>query len=277
MFGKPNTFAILGCEQRGGADRAKVAALSKLVQNIPVDEVTTMSKSATTPVARLPMLADLKADLARLAAKHPQLEPATRGLIQKIGDLENKEPLFRRFAEVLFILKLLIILGDGGWLLTPSAADDAISGAEICGQFFRGIPAPPLFHFSLSVLARILVTDPRRDPARIIRGMRLADYLGTLGEPVDTRRTEEAMLSLLFGANRFAVVTETNDAIERSEPLLNTLRQTPLLVARLLARMARIPLIFDEKPNRAISLERLGQTDMMTYVFDSLDEGAEDT
>jgi hypothetical protein len=280
VFGRPNTFATLGYEHRGAADRAKLASSSQLMQRIPADAVRAMSKSAKAPVQlrdQLPLLSNIKGDLGRLAAKHPNLAPAATDLIEHIDDVGNKEPLFRRFAEVLFILRTLIILGDGGWLLTPSGTDDSISGAEACAQFFRQIQSPPLFHFSLSVLARLLVTDPRRDPARIQRGMWIADYLYSLGDAVETRRAEEAILSLLFGANRIAVVTQTQDAIERSESLLNALRHAPLLVARLLARMARIPLIFDEKPDRAVSLERLGQTDMMTYMLDALVEWAEDT
>jgi hypothetical protein len=241
---------------------------------VPANALTALATSGRSPVQPFDLLSPLsnmKTYLGSLAAD------TAASLIKGIEELGREEPGIRRFAQVLGILITLIRLHTKAASFTPAAADEFASEAGACAQFFRQIEAAPLFHLSLSLLARVLVTDPRPDAARIQRGMRTARYLLSLEDKIERLRTEEAMLSFLLAANRIAALSATHDAVERSEWLISSLRSQPVLIARLIARMIGIRLGGKDAPDRAMLLEHLNRSDMMTYMLDSSLGGAADS
>jgi hypothetical protein len=268
--------AVIGYENRGAIDSAKKSAWSKLILSIPADTLTAMSTSATSrvePFNLMGSLSSIKVHLGAIAAAEPDLADMARSLIDGIEELGRTERV-QRFRLALGILGALIKLHYGGYLFSGAEADEFASEADACVQSFR--QTPPLFHLSLSLLARILVTDPRQDSAKIDRGMRIAQYLWRLGHSIEASRAEEAMLSFLVGANRISSISSTLDAIECSEALLSPLREQTVLVARLVARLARIQLS-GNNPDRTSLLEVLSRCDMMTYMLDCSLGGASDS
>jgi hypothetical protein len=199
-----------------------------------------------------------------------------KSLIREIEKIGNEQPGIQRFVSVFQLLMPVIQIHNAGYLLTAAAADEFASEATACANCFRQIQAAPLFHLSLSVLARVLVTNPRLEAAKIERGMKIARYLCGLGDKVENLRAEEAMLSFLLGATRIAVLSATHDAVERSQWLVSLLRNQAATMARLLARMIGIRL-GGNVADRNTLLEHLSRADLMTYMLDSSLGGAEDS
>jgi hypothetical protein len=279
VLGGRNVVAILAYEHRGPIDSAQKAAWTERILRVPVATVMGLAGSVRSEVQASNLLAPLpqiEAYLRWLAIEWPGSATTATSLINGIEGLGKEEPGIPRYIGVLDMLIKMVQSHNGGGLLTAAAADEFSLGAEACAQCFRQIQAAPLFHLSLSLLARILVTDPRLDAEKIKRGIAVSEYLCGLGDKMRLR-AEEAMLSFLVGANRIAIVLATHDPVERSEWLISSLRNQPVTVARLLARMVRIRLGGSNAPDRSTWLEHLNRCDMITYMLDTSLGGAEDS
>jgi hypothetical protein len=282
VLGGRNVAAILAYEHRGPIDSAQKAAWTERMLRVPVATVMGLAgsvRSEVQPSNLLAPLSQIKAYLRSLAAEQPDLATTATSLINGIEGVGKEELGIQRFIRVLGMLTALVQFHNGGGLLTPAAADEFAFEAAACAECFRPIQATPwfhLFHLSLSLLARILVTDPRLDAEKIERGILVSKYLCGLEDKMRLR-AEEAMSSFLVGANRIAIVSATHDAVERSEWLISSLRNQPVTVARLLARMIRIPVSGSNAPDRSTWLEHLNRCDMITYMMDTSLPGAEDS
>jgi hypothetical protein len=279
VLGGRNVVAILAYEHRGRIDSAQKAAWTERMLRVPVATVMGLAGSVRSEVQPSNLLAPLpqiEAYLRSLATERPGSATTATSLINGIEGLGKEEPGIPRFIGVLDMLIKMVQFHNGGGLLTAAAADEFSFQAAACARCFWKIQAAPLFHLSLSLLARILVTDPRLDAEKIKRGIVVSKYLCGLGDKIRLR-AEEAMLSLLVGANRIAIVLATHDAVERSEWLISSLRNQPVTVARLLARMIRIRLGGSNAPDRSTWLEHLNRSDMITYMLDTSLGGAKDS
>jgi hypothetical protein len=279
VLGGRNVLAILGYEHRGPIDSAQKAAWTERMLRVPVAAVMGLAgpvRSEVQPSNLLAPLTQIEACLRSLAAEQPGLATTATSLINGIEGLGKEEPGIERFIRVLDMLIRLVQFHNAWGLLTAAAADEFSLEAAACAQYFRQIQAAPLFHLSLSLLARILVTDPRLDAQKIKRGIVVSEYLRGLGDKMRLR-AEEAMLSFLVGANRIAIVSATHDTVERSEWLISSLRNQPATVARLLARMIGIRPCGGNAPDRNTWLERLNRCDMVTYMLDTSLGGAQDS
>jgi hypothetical protein len=279
VLGGRNVVAILTYEHHGPIDSAQKAAWTERMLRVPIATVMGLAGSVRSEVQQSNLLAPLsqiKAYLRSLAAERPDLATTATSLINGIEGLGKEEPRIQRFIQVLVILKQLVQFHNGGGLLTAAAADEFSLEVAACARCFRQIQAAPLFHLSLSLLARILVTDPRLDAEKIKRGIVVSKYLCGLGDKMRLR-AEEAMLSFLVGANRIAIVSATHDTVERSEWLISSLRNQPVTVARLLARMILIRPGGSNAPDRSTWLEHLNRCDMINYMLDTSLGGAEDS
>jgi hypothetical protein len=279
VLGGRNVVATFAYEHRGPIDSAQKAAWTERMLRVPVATVMGLAgsiRSEVQPSNLLAPLSQIKAYLRSLAAERPGFGTTATSLINGIEGIGKEEPGIQRLSRLLDMLIKLVQFHNGGGLLTAAAADEFSFQAAACAQCFRQIQAAPLFHLSLSLLARILVTDPRLDAEKIKRGIVVSKYLCGLGDKIRLR-AEEAMLSFLVGANRIAIVSATHDTVERSEWLISSLRNQPVTVARLLARMIRIRLGGSNAPDRSTWLEHLNRSDMITYMLDTSLGGAEDS
>jgi IstB-like ATP binding protein len=279
VLGRRNVVARLGYERRGPIDSTQKAAWTEWILRVPLATVMALAgsvRSEVQPSYLSASLSQIKTYLRSLAAESPDLATTVKSLINEFEDPGKERSGIARFIRVLSMLTRLIELHRGGGLLNAAAADEFSFEAMACVRCFRQTRAAPLFHLSLSLLARILVTDPRLDAEKIKRGIAVSQYLFGIEDKMRSR-ADEAMLSFLVGTNRLAIVSATHDAIERSEWLMSSLQKQPITTARLLARMIRIRLGGSNAPDRSTWLEHLNRCDMINHMLDTSSGGAEDS
>jgi hypothetical protein len=235
---------------------------------LPTEPVTDAREDpfCVLPNSSLPVLPNIRSRLDWLANTQPDHAERLRAAI---ADLPNLKPGHQHFGCLVSILRGLVSINQRMDLFVPECGDELSAAAEYTAQFFRQHDISGIYHFALSVFARILVDDERLELERLDRGLRLSRYLLDTGQQAQSGRLEEAALSYLVGANRMAIIAETHDPIERSRLACKSISTQPFSAARVLARMALKRTAKYRKSDDRL-LEELYKTDIITYVLDSM-------
>jgi hypothetical protein len=220
------------------------------------------------PISSLPILPNIRSRLDWLANTHPKYAERLRAAI---ADLPVKLGL-QHFGCLMSVLRSLVSINQRLEFFVPECGDELSAAAEFTTQFFRNNDISGIYHFALSVFARILIDDERLDLERIDRGLRISRRLLDSADRAQSGRLEEAALSYLIGANRTAIIAETHDPIERSTLACKAMGTQPLPGARVLARLALKRTAKHRKSGDRL-LEELYKTDVISYVLDSMTVG----
>jgi hypothetical protein len=155
----------------------------------------------------------------------------------------------------------------------PEVQKELVRAAEHAGLLGKRAQEPTLFELSIGSLARFLVDDRLNRLEQIDRGVRLSKYAC---ETSGNLLFEQSALSHMLGLCKTAALRGRDDVIESADWLIERLRRQPAMIARIGMRLMHKP-TSDHVDNATRGLESLNRADLMTYLFDTMDELPRDT